>query len=399
MSLKARGGVARSATIGSRVKSPLRIVLALGAFFVAAAAFAACGGVPGNSVATVDDASIKKSTFDHWMTVAAKSSQPPGAGGAVTVPDAPNFTKCVAAARKAQPKPAKGQPAQTDKQLKAQCKQQYEGLRDQVMQFLINAEWLQGEAADQDVKVSDAEVTKSFAQQKKQQFPKEKDFQNFIKQSGMTEEDLRLNVRLTLLSNKLRTKVTKGKDKVTPAQITQYYNKNKARFAQPETRDVLIILTKTQAQGQKARDALDKGQKFPAVAKKFSIDPATKEQGGQLTGVAKGQQDPAFDKAVFGAKKDVVGGPVKTQFGYLVYKVEKITPAKQQTLKEATPQIRQQLVSTGQQSSLQKFIKDFEKKWKDRTDCREGYTVQVCKNYKKPKTPTTTAPAQQQPQQ
>src|SRR5829696_6010729 len=109
MSLKARGGVARSATIGSRVKSPFRILLALGAFFVAAAAFAACGGVPGNSVARVDDASIKKSTFDHWMEVAAKSWQAPGAAAA-SVPDAPGYTKCVAAARKAAPKPAKGQP-------------------------------------------------------------------------------------------------------------------------------------------------------------------------------------------------------------------------------------------------------------------------------------------------
>jgi foldase protein PrsA len=371
--------------------------MALGAFFVVAAVFAACGGVPGNSVAQVDDASIKKSTFDHWMLVAAKSSQAPGTAGAASVPDAPDYTKCIAAAKKAA---VKGQPKQTDKQLKAQCKQQYEGLRDQVMQFLINAEWLQGEAADMDVKVSDAEVTKSFNQQKKQQFPKPKDFQAFLKQSGMTEEDLRLNVRLTLLSNKLRTKVTKGKDKVTPAQISQYYNKNKARFAQPETRDVLIILTKTEANAKKARAALDSGQKFPAVAKKYSIDPATKEQGGKLTGVAKGQQDPAFDKAVFTSKKGAVGGPVKTQFGWLVYQVEKITVAKQQTLAQATPQIRQQLTSTGQQSALQGFIKKFEKKWKGRTDCREGYVVQVCKNYKKPKTSTTTTPAAPaQPQQ
>src|SRR5512132_929724 len=128
MSLKERGDSPTSATIAHPVKSSLRILSALGAFFVVAAALAACGGVPGNSVAVVDDASVKKSTFDHWMVVAAKSSQPPGAGGAVSVPDAPSFTNCVAAAKKAQPKPTKGQPAQTDKQLKATCKQQYEGL-------------------------------------------------------------------------------------------------------------------------------------------------------------------------------------------------------------------------------------------------------------------------------
>ncbi|MGI8593704.1 MAG: peptidyl-prolyl cis-trans isomerase [Solirubrobacteraceae bacterium] len=376
---------------------PLRILLALGAFFVVAAGLAACGGVPGNSVARVDDANIKKSTFDHWLTVAAKSSQPPGGGGQVNVPDPPDYDKCIAAARKQLPKPVKGQAQPTPKQLKDQCKQQYVGLRDQVMQFLINAEWLKGEAADQDVKLSDAEITKSYNMQKSKQFPKPAEFNNFLKQSGMTVADLRLNIEITLLSNKLRQKITKGKDKVTPAQIAAYYNKKKQQFAKPETRDANIVLTKTKADGDKALKALKGGQSFKAVAKKFSTDPQTKETGGALPGITKGQQDPAFDKAVFAAKKDAVQGPIKTQFGLVVFEVTKTTPASQQTLAQATPQIRQQLASEGGQKALQAFIKKFEKKWKDRTDCRDDYVVQVCKNAKKPK--TNTAPPGGAPQQ
>ena len=69
--------------------SPRRIISALGAFFVLASLLAACGGVPGNSVARVDNTSIKKSTFDHWIGVAALSSQTPGSTSGVTVPDAP----------------------------------------------------------------------------------------------------------------------------------------------------------------------------------------------------------------------------------------------------------------------------------------------------------------------
>jgi foldase protein PrsA len=378
-----------------------RIPLALGAFFVVAALLAACGGgIPGNSVARVDDTTIKKAEFDHWIGVAAKSSQQQGAPAAnTTVPDAPNFTKCIAAARAQVPKPAKGQPAPTVKQLKAQCLQQFNGLRDQVMQFLINAQWLKGEAADQNIKVTDAEITKSFNQQKQQQFPKAADYQKFLKSSGMTEADLRYNVELTLLSNKLRTKVTKGKDKATPAQISAFYAKNRKQFAKPQTRDANLVLTKTQAQANAAKKALAGGDSWATVAKKYSTDPQTKQNGGKLPGITQGQQDPAFDKAVFAAKKGQVTGPIKTQFGYLVFDVTNSTPASQQTLAQAAPQIRQQLSTQGQQKALQSFVKDFEKKWKDRTDCRKGFVVDVCKNAPKKKAQTTTAPPGAVPQQ
>jgi len=135
------------------VASPRRIISALGAFFVLALLLAACGGVPGNGVARVDDTVIKKSTFDHWIKVAALSSQTPGSTGGVTIPDAPNYTKCIATKRAQQPKPTAGQPQQTDAQLKAACEQDYKSLQQQVMQFLISAEWIQGEAKDLGIKV------------------------------------------------------------------------------------------------------------------------------------------------------------------------------------------------------------------------------------------------------
>ena len=51
-----------------------RIAISLVAITGVGATFAACGGVPGNSVATVDGESIEKTDFSHWLTVAAKSS-------------------------------------------------------------------------------------------------------------------------------------------------------------------------------------------------------------------------------------------------------------------------------------------------------------------------------------
>src|SRR3712207_4466649 len=91
-----------------------RIVLSLTAVAGVGATFAACGGVPGNAVATVYGEAIEKSDFSHWMTVAAKSTGQ--ANAAVPDPET-GYSKCIAAKRKATPAPAKGQPKVTDSQL------------------------------------------------------------------------------------------------------------------------------------------------------------------------------------------------------------------------------------------------------------------------------------------
>jgi foldase protein PrsA len=349
---------------------------------------AACGGVPGNAVATVDGEPIEKKTFDHWMTIAAKS----GGQQAAQIPQPPAFTECIANKRKTLPKQAKGQPKVTDTQLKTQCKQEYEALRDQVLQLLISFQWIQGEAEDLDVKVTDAEVKKQFDTQKKASFPKDADFDKFLKDSGQSLEDIMLRVRLDVLSNKIREKVTKGKDTVTDAAIKKYYDDNKQRFAQPERRDLQVVLTKTKAKAETARQAIEDGTAWKTVAKKYSIDQASKAQGGKLAAVAKGQQEKSLDDAVFKATKGELVGPVKTQFGYYVFKVDKVTPASQQSLTEAKTTIKQLLASQQQQKSLDKFVKDFRKKWKEKTECRENYVTQDCKNAPKPKATPTAAP-------
>jgi foldase protein PrsA len=366
--------------------------LALGAFFVPAAIFAGCGGVPGDAVATVDGTSISKSDFDHWMTVAAKSGGQSGAAA----PKPPGFADCIKQKRKTTPKPAKGQPKVTDSQLKTQCKQEYNSLRDQVMQLLVSFEWIEGEAKAKNIKVSDKEVKASFDKQKKQAFPKPADFDKFLKDSGQTEGDILKRVRLDTLSNKIRDKVTKGKDKVTDAQIAAFYNKNKARFAQPERRDLRIVLTKDKAKAEKAKKAIEGGQSFKSVAKKYSIDQASKAQGGKLPAVAKGQQEKALDTAIFAADKGKLTGPVKTQFGYYVFEVTKINKATQQTLDQAKATIKQTLASQNQQKSLDSFVKSFRKRWKAKTECRDAYRTQDCKNAPKATpTPSATAPATQ----
>lgn len=368
---------------------------ALGAFFVAATVLVACGNsVPGNSVAAIDGDPITRADFNRWIGIAASTSQPEG--GAKVEFDAPEFTTCIANKKKTAPKPAKGQPQQTDAQLKALCKQEFEGLRDQVMQFLILEKWITGEAEDQGVKISAKEADKEFADAKKQSFPKEEDFKEFLDQSGMTLQDAKFQVRFNTVYTKLREKAVKNATKVTDKAVADFYKKNKARFATPATRDLRVVLTKTEAKAKEAKKALEGGQNWKSVAKKYSIDQASKDQGGSLLGIAKGTQEKSFDDAIFAAKKGELTGPVKTQFGYYVFQVQKVTEAKQQSLKEATPAIKQQLDAQNKQEADDEFNESLRKKWKARTNCADAYVMQQCDNAPPQKTDTAAPGGAQQ---
>jgi foldase protein PrsA len=368
----------------------IKPLLAFALAAVAALTMAACGGddVPTGAVAKVGDDTITQDDFDKWLTTAATGQ---GAeGGATSAPDPPDYTKCVAAKQKA-PAP-QGQEKPSKATLKKQCESEYDALKTQVMQFLIQAAWVQQEAEKQDINVSDKEIKQSFEDQKKQAFPTDKAYNEFLKSSGMSEQDILFRVKLDQLQQKLTQKVTEESKKVSDDEVQAYYDKNKKRFAQPERRDLLVVLTKTEAQAEAAEKALEDGQSWKAVVKKYSIDEASKAQGGKLPAVSKGQQEKALDNAYFEAEKGEVSGPVKSQFGWTVFEVQKVTEASQQSLEQSKETIRNLLRSQGQQKALDKFIKDFREEYKDQTDCAEDFRVAECKNAPKEKTETGPAP-------
>ena len=360
----------------------------------AAVAIAACGNdVPPGAVAKVGDTEITQEQFDKWMAIATKGQ---AQGGQATELDAPEFTKCVAAKKKA-PAPS-GQGKQSDAALKKQCKTEYDTIKAQVMQFLIQAEWVTQEAEKRNVEVKPAQLQKTLEDQKKQAFPTEKAYKTYLKTSGMTEADILFRVKLNELQTKLTQDVTEDAKKVSDADVQEYYDKNQKRFAQPERRDLLIVLTKTEAKAEAAKQALDSGQPWKQVVKQYSIDETTKAQGGKLASVAKGQQDKALEDAVFAASKGEVEGPIKTQFGWYVFQVEKITPASQQSLEQSRDTIKNLLRSQRQQKALDDFIKDFREEYKDETNCSDDYRVAECKNAPKEDNTGPSQSSQPQPQ-
>jgi peptidyl-prolyl cis-trans isomerase D len=112
-----------------------------------------------------------------------------------------------------------------------------------------------------------------------------------------------------------------------------YEAEKQARFARPERRQARHILIQAggkadeagaQARANELRAQLDKGADFAALARQHSDDPGSKANGGLLDPVTRGALDPAFEDVLFGLKRGETGGPVRTQFGWHLIRLEKI---------------------------------------------------------------------------
>jgi len=350
----------------------LRTGLVTCALLGVVATAAGCGGVPGGAVATIEGEAISRESFDHWLAVLARS----GGRADAELPKPPAYEACISEKRAA----AKGGAKLTDAQAKEQCRREYHALRDQALQLLISFRWIEGEAEERGISVEDADVRESFEQLKRQSFPEDADYRKFLTASGQTEQDLLMRVRYDMLSNKIREQVTKGKEEVAEARIAEYYKANRGRFAEPERRDLQVVVTRTRAKAEQALAALAAGRSWASVAREYSIDRTTRARAGKLPAVRRGEQPKALDRAIFDAAKGTISGPVKAPAGYYVFEVTRTQAAHRQTLEQARPTIEQLLAAEGQQKALEGYLDEFRREWRAKTECGEGYVTADCKN-------------------
>jgi hypothetical protein len=83
-------------------------------------------------------------------------------------------------------------------------------LRAQVADLLISFRWIRGEAAERGIEVNRGEVTRALRRQRRQSFPRRRDYRRFLRDSGQTVRDIRLRIQVDLLSTRIRRQVTAG---------------------------------------------------------------------------------------------------------------------------------------------------------------------------------------------
>lgn len=141
--------------------------------------------------------------------------------------------------------------------------------------------------------------------------------------------------------------------KPTEADLKAYYEENKDGFIEPEKRRASHILIRVDADTPKAKEEAKKkieeilakvkaGEDFAALAKKYSQDPGSTKEGGDLGFFNQGVMVKPFDDAVFSMKEGEVSGPIETEFGYHIIKLTKIQPKKVLPYEQVKEQVKSQ---------------------------------------------------------
>ncbi len=136
-----------------------------------------------------------------------------------------------------------------------------------------------------------------------------------------------------------------AKTQITEAELRRSYQDNIENFRSPERSRVRHILFKTQekpeAEDAKMRELAESvykqlkgGAKFEALAAKYSEDPGSKDNGGEIGFITRGQTVKNFDEYAFTGPMNVLSSPIKTEFGYHLIEVEERLPAGMRSFEE-----------------------------------------------------------------
>jgi peptidyl-prolyl cis-trans isomerase C len=243
---------------------------------------------------------------------------------------------------------------------------QYEALIAQIMPQLVEIEIAKAYAEEQGITVSEQDVNQEVetlkdqvAQQLQgQDIGREEAFDQALQQAGITEEQLRQQIREQLPIQKVQERVA-GDAGPSQEEVEQFYEQNKAaQFTTPETRCTRhILFNKDQKEkAEEVKKQLENGGDFAELAKKYSQDPGSAEQGGDLGCIGRGETVPNFEEAVFNAEQGEIVGPVETEFGYHVIEVTDIQEEVTQPLSEVEAQIRDQLTTEAQSEEFTAWL-------------------------------------------
>lgn len=228
-----------------------------------------------------------------------------------------------------------------------------------VLDSLIEYNLIVQEAKRQKVKVPKAELEKQFNEISKQ-FPDKKTFRDQLTQMGLSERKLRALIEEEQVYTKFGEQVQKVK--VTAKDIAD-------AFVQVQARHILIKTEegKEKEAEKKAKEVLGKvkaGGDFAALAKQYSDDPGSKENGGDLGFFGQGQMVPAFEKAAFALKKNEVSDLVKSDYGYHIIQVLDRKEAKGEEFQKQKKDLEKQVKEKKGQEAYQQMVSDLKAKGK-----------------------------------
>jgi parvulin-like peptidyl-prolyl isomerase len=191
-------------------------------------------------------------------------------------------------------------------------------------------------------------------------FQTEKQFKEALDRSSLTLSDIRQGIERQVLVQKVTHREVESKIAITDADLKEYYDGHKEQFVIPDQIRIRLLLVAVDPAGiaqdweegrKKAQDLADrarKGDDFAALVSQFSDDDEVSKQRGGDTGLLHRGQLPYQELEAVAFSHDVgeVSNPVRTLYGYVVFKVEEKRPSRQLSYEELNKELLRREITT-----------------------------------------------------
>lgn len=211
-------------------------------------------------------------------------------------------------------------------------------LRENIVNDLISELLIRDRADRLGITVSDSEVREAVNRLKQQYgITTDEQFESSLRQSGLSRTEMEARLRETIITNKVFSRELRGRADMTDSELREKYNREKETYRLPERahlREVVVLKpedpTKVEEARQRAVEVAEAARKpgtdFANLASTMS-ESGTRDKGGDLGEIGKGDLVPELDKAVFSAAPGTILGPLETKSAWHIIRVEQRLPS------------------------------------------------------------------------
>lgn len=223
--------------------------------------------------------------------------------------------------------------------------------KDNLVNELISELLIKDRADRLGLTISDAEVKEAIERLKQQYgIQSEEQFVQSLRSSGLTRSEMEARLRETLLTNKVFARELKNRDQLSDAELRERYNREKERYRLPERarlREIVVLKPESGSTDEARTRAIELGEAvrkpgtdFAKLASTMS-ESGSREKGGDLGEVAKGDLVAELDSEVFKAAPGAIIGPIETKSAWHIVKVEERLPSEVPGFESVKDKLRQ----------------------------------------------------------
>lgn len=225
---------------------------------------------------------------------------------------------------------------------------------ERALEDLVNKELQYQDAVARGIKPEKEKVDAQM-QRMRERFKSEDDYKAALDKEGLTQEKLRLMVERDMLIQAVTAKTVTEPSQISDSDLKSFYDKNSARFKQPEGVKLKLISVKDEKKAQDILARIKSGDDFGTLAYTMSED-SYRVKSGDIGYMHKGRMLPEIEAAAFKLKEGEVSDIIKAGDFFFIVRLEDKKPEQQMSFDEVRGKLEKELEQERNRELMEKWI-------------------------------------------